>query len=121
MNQAHAKGIHRVSRMWIVRIVKEQVSSTRGLWDTSGHEKPNSIYCPPVPLSLVIPLLLRLSCLGTSLSIRLSHTLHMLFYDSHAQTTPVVMAHGMEEQASVGFNSKGYAILGIQFNAIVTQ
>src|SRR3954465_11710597 len=38
-----------------------------------------------------------------------------------AQTTPVVMAHGMEEQASVGFKSKGYAILGIQFNAIATQ
>jgi hypothetical protein len=38
-----------------------------------------------------------------------------------AQTTPVVMAHGMEAQASVGFKSKGYAILGIQFNAIATQ
>ena len=38
-----------------------------------------------------------------------------------AQTTPVVMAHGMEEQASVGFKSKGYAVLGIQFNAIATQ
>ena len=38
-----------------------------------------------------------------------------------AQTTPVVMAHGTEEQASVGFESKGYAILGIQFNAIATR
>ena len=38
-----------------------------------------------------------------------------------AQTTLIVMAHGMEEQASVGFKSKGYAILGIQFNAIATQ
>ena len=38
-----------------------------------------------------------------------------------AQTTPVVMAHGMEEQASVEFKSKGYAVLGIQFNAIATQ
>ena len=74
-----------------------------------------------MPLSLVIPLLLRLSCLGTSLS-KDSHKPYTCNSTTRmAQTTPVVMAHGMEEQASVGFKSKGYAILGIQFNAIATQ
>src|SRR3954469_16674143 len=48
-----------------------------------SRKNQNSRCCSPVPLSLVFPLLLRLSCLGTSLSNRHSHTLHMLFYDSH--------------------------------------
>src|SRR3954466_11643140 len=82
------------------------------LRDTSEQEKPNSRYCSPVPLSLVIPLLLRLSCLGTSLSIRLSHTLHMLFYDSHGSNNSCSKAHGMEEQAWWGLKVKAMQYLG---------
>src|SRR4051812_6775793 len=91
------------------------------LRDTSEQEKPNSRYCSPVPLSLVFPLLLRLSCLGISLSIRLSHTLHMLFYDSHGSNNSCSNGSWGGGTSFGGVKSKGYAILGIQFNAIATQ
>src|SRR3954470_20397087 len=78
------------------------------LRDTSEQEKPNSRYFPPVPLSLVFPLLLRLSCLGTSLSIRLSHTLHMLFYDSH----------GSNNSCSNGSWDGGTSLVGLKVKAM---
>src|SRR3954464_14644148 len=82
------------------------------LRDTSEQEKPNSRCCSPVPLSLVIPELLRLSCLGTSLSNRRSHTLHMLSYDSHGSNNSYSNGSWDGEQAWWGFKSKGYAYLG---------
>ena len=84
-------------------------------------QEPNNSYCPPVPLCLVISLLHSLSCSGTSLC-KDSHKPYTCNSTTRmAQTTPVVMAHGIKVQVSVGFKSKGYAILGIQFNAIATQ
>ena len=91
------------------------------LRDTIEPEKPNSEYGSPMPLSLVIPLLLRLSSIGTSLSIRHSQTLHMLFYDSHGSNNSCGNGSWDGGTGLVGFKSKGYAILGIQFNAIATQ
>ena len=57
--------------------------------------------CPPVALYLV------------DRSWRVVHTVGNFLF-SMLQTQ-------QEEQASVGFKSKGYAVLGIQFNAIATQ
>src|SRR3954468_12845294 len=82
------------------------------LRDTSEQEKPNSRCCSPVPLSLVIPELLRLSCLGTSLSNRRSHTLQMLFYHSHGLNNSYSSCSWDGGTSLVGFKSKGYAYLG---------
>src|SRR3954471_17550677 len=89
------------------------------LRDTSEQEKPNSRYCSPVPLSLVIPELLRLSCLGTSLFNRLSQTLHMLFYDSHGPNNSYSNGSWDGGTSLVEFKSKGYAYLG--FNLLQSR
>ena len=84
-------------------------------------EEPNNSYFPSMTLSLVIPLLHSLSCLGTLLSKDSDKPYTCNSMTRMAQSTHVVMTHGIEIQALVGCKSKGYAILGIQFNAIATQ